>query len=48
MNNYAVNYQETPNSNNIKVTGRFNRANYEANKQFTSVEKIKSELALGT
>ena len=48
MNNYSVNFPEHANSDNIKITGSFNKANYEANKQFSSVAKIKSEVAAGT
>lgn len=48
MNNYQVNYPEHPNSDNIKITGSFNKANYETNKRFSAVSTLKAELAAGT
>ena len=48
MNNYQVNYPEHPNSNNVKITGSFNKANYETNKRFSAVSTLKAELAAGT
>ena len=48
MNNYQVNYPEHPNSDNIKITGSFNKSNYETNKRFSAVSTLKAELAAGT
>ena len=48
MNNYQVNYPEHPNSDNVKITGSFNKANYETNKRFSAVSTLKAELAAGT
>ena len=45
MNDYSVCYDndeyEGDASKTLNVKGRYSKANYEANKQFTSVEKIK-------
>ena len=51
MNDYSINFDEEEYAHNndytINVKGRYNKANYEANSQFSSVEKIKESLNSG-
>ena len=48
MNDYSISYadeeyKDDPN-HTLNVKGRFSKTNYEANKQFTSIDKIKESL----
>ena len=51
MNDYTINFDEEEYAHNndytINVKGRYNKANFEANSQFSSVEKIKESLNSG-
>ena len=48
MNDYSINYDETELSDHpAHIKGYFNHANYEANKKFTSIDQIKSNLNNG-
>ena len=51
MNDYSIIFDEDEYSDNyehtVNVKGRFNRTNFAANKQYSSVEKIKSCLNSG-
>ena len=51
MNDYTINFDEEEYAHNhdytINVKGRYNKANFEANRQFSSVEKIKESLNSG-
>ena len=51
MNDYSINFDEEEYADNhertCNVKGRYNRANFTANRQFSSVEKIKNSLNAG-
>ena len=52
MNDYSINYASDGAWKNseiktLNVKGRFNAENYEANKQFTSIEYIKNRISAG-
>ena len=52
MNDYSINFDEEEYADNhehtVNVKGRYNRANFAANSQFSSVDKIKASLNSGT
>lgn len=51
MNNYAINFDESEYKHDPEleknVTGYYNKKNFEANKQFSSVENLKNSLKVG-
>ena len=51
MNDYSINFDEEEYADShertVNVKGRYNRANFAANRQFSSVEKIKNALNSG-
>ena len=51
MNDYTINYEESDYANDpiktANVKGRYNKQNFEENKQFTSIQKMKDALQAG-
>ena len=51
MNDYSINFDEEQYVNDHvrskNVKGRYNKANFEANRQFSAIDKIKAALASG-